>query len=223
MRRMSLRLPHVLALMALILAAGVLSVQQLEAHVGKTAVPGLLLVEAPGMGFDEAGALARRWPGATLEWVAAEEGPLAPFDSGPVTRMRTRGWASVLVAPRAAATPPGEADAEAALRRKWGALVTELPADDAPARLAEFVATHTGARPFIAGFVRRDPSVAELLGTLAPLVAAAEALPSFRRTSIVVLGLHEPESRRRLALRIDRGPPSKASSRALLDLLGAGE
>src|SRR5262245_25392839 len=98
---MSLRLPHVLVLMALILAAGVLSVRQLESDTGAGTVPGVIVLEAPWLGaramaelaevFDgarmqralgEAGvpvAPGTAPPTARIQWVAAGEGPLQPF------------------------------------------------------------------------------------------------------------------------------------------------
>src|SRR5258705_10518152 len=101
---MSLRLTHVLALMALILAAGVLSIGHLEADTGVGTVPGLVVIDAPwlearavaelaeGLSGDQphalessglppwaasdlAGALSR----ARIQWVAAGEGRLQPF------------------------------------------------------------------------------------------------------------------------------------------------
>jgi hypothetical protein len=210
---MALRLPHVLVLMALVLAAGVLSVQQLEEHVGRSAAPGLVVLDAGAMGVDTAQALVRRWPGMQfeeLEWVAADGAPLAPFDPVAVGRLRERGWASALV------TPGGSEDA--ALRRGWGVLVTSVPAAEAPASLSGFVAAQDGVRPFVAGLLVPDAPVGELLAALTPLVAAADGLPSFRRTTIVVLGQRELQSGRRLALRLERGP-EPAPGRVLTDLL----
>jgi hypothetical protein len=238
---MSLRLPHVLALMALILAAGVLSVRHLESGTGAGTVPGVIVVEAPwldargvaeltealdgpGMhrALEQAGVPVP--PGATppvvrIQWVAAGEGPLQPFGTELAERRAHEGAGTVLV--RAGA--PAD---EAALRRGWRVLIARPEASDPVAETvqvaADFVRRQTGVRAFLLA-VDPGPRAAAAdngLSTLiTPLVAAAQSLPRTRRTSLLLLGEREPDAGRRVGLRIDIGPWAHHARPGLLDLL----
>ncbi len=212
---MRFRLPHILALMGLMLLAGVLSVRQLESRVGATTVPGIVIVDCPGLGVSAADAVLLRIPGVGMQWVTADGQLLSPFDGSRVQRLRARGFACALVRSESAA-PPESTDAA---RRDWGVLLEDLSASDAGAALAAFVREQHGVRPFAVALDLAGAPVSELLTILEPLVAAAESLPSFRRTAIVVLGVREPDSARRLALRINSGTWANHDRPALLDLL----
>jgi hypothetical protein len=222
---MSLRLPHVLILMTLILAAGVLSVRHLEADVGASSVPGLVAIEAPALDATTATALLARLPGASIQWVAADEGPLQPFDSRLAARRAGEGAATMFIS--AEARPADGA------RGAWRVLIEDPPFPAArPASqrsvlvAADYVRQQTGLRAFLLAVdpgPLRTPTLAdELPELLAPLLAAADALPRSRRTSIVVLGARELAGDRRLALRLDRGAWGSRARAGLADLLDDG-
>jgi hypothetical protein len=94
---MSLRLPHVLILMTLILAAGVLSMQHLEADVGGSTVPSVAVLDVPALDAATATALLAQLPGAGLQGVAADEGPRQLFDGRLVARRAEPALADLLV------------------------------------------------------------------------------------------------------------------------------
>lgn len=219
---MSLRLPHVLILMTLILAAGVLSVRHLEADVGASSVPGVVVLEAPHLDAITATKLLARLPGASIQWVAADEGPLQPFDARLAARRADEGAAAVLI------SVPDLPDGGA--RDGWRVVIADPPAPDgrpaaehAVLAAADFVRQQTGLRAFLLA-VDPGPLPEPALATglpelLAPLLAAADGLPRTRRTSLVVLGAREPSGVRRLTLRIDRGAWGPRARPALADLL----
>jgi hypothetical protein len=234
---MHFRMWHILALMALILLAGVLSVRELEDHVGRSTVPGVVVIDAPGMDFDAAEATVRRWPSAGLLWAPAGEAPLSPFGPDIVRALRTRRHASALVRPRPATGPAPDGDVVApatdvparagmapsdpdeALHDAWGVLARDLDPDAAAERLADFIRGCDGVRPFIVGLQFEAPTVSELVAAVARLVDAAESLPDFRHTTVVVLGMREPQAGRRLAVRMDLGDLDRAPPPGLRDLL----
>jgi len=246
---MQFRLWHILALMALILLAGVLSIQQLEAHVGRTTVPGIVIVDVPDLDPSAAEAVVRRWPGALLQWAPADEAPLAPFGPAALGTLRSRGYASALLRPReaapvgggdapdaepgaavgasaitpamAAVIPSGRDDPDEALHQAWGVLLSDQDTRQAATSLADFVRTCDGVRPFIIGLQLESPTVAELVSAVALQVDAAESLPAFRRTTVLVLGAREPQSQRRVVVRVDRGDMDRFPPPALKDLLAA--
>jgi hypothetical protein len=245
---MALRLPHVLALMALILAAGVLSIGHLEADTGAGTVPGLVVIDAPWLdaravaelsieplGDDQTrgltaaglppaaishivGELAR----ARIQWVAAGEGRLQPFATDFAERRAAQGAATLLV--------DAAGDDDPALRRGWRVIIAapEEPAAPDPAAravqvAADYMRRQSGVRAF---FIALDPRLPEgtdagsrLPALIEPLLAAAQALPRTRRTSVVLLGALEPEGRRRVALRFDVGSWSHHVRPGLADLL----
>src|SRR5262245_19206446 len=244
---MSLRLPHVLALMALILAAGVLSIGHLEADTGAGTVPGLVVIDAPWLDARSVAELAETLGGeqthaleatgfpawavssvagdlarARIQWVAAGEGRLQPFATDFAERRAEQGAATLLVD----AAP----DDDPALRRGWRVVIAAPeapPAPDAAARAVEVAADYmrgqSGVRAF---FIALDPrltagsdAAARLPELLEPLLAAAQSLPRTRRTSIVLLGELEPEGHRRVALRFDIGSWGHHTRPGLADLL----
>jgi len=121
--------------------------------------------------------------------------------------------AQLFVQPPQPARPPDE------WRKTWRVLIAP-EAGDVLASLAAFVRAQSGTRPFLAGLVL-PPSAdaAELPALLEPLLAAAETLPSFRRTSIVLLGERQSDSGVRVVVRLDRGSDVPAPV-TLIDLLG---
>jgi hypothetical protein len=245
---MALRLPHVLALMALILAAGVLSIRHLEADTGAGTVPGLVVIDAPWLDaravaelateplsaeqtrrLEEAGVsaaaisqIAGDLERARIQWVAAGEGRLQPFATDFAGRRGGQGAATLLV--------DAAADDDPALRRGWRVIIAapEAPATaDAAGRAvqvaADYVRRQSGVRAF---FIALDPRLPEggdvaarVPALLAPLLAAAQSLPRTRRTSLVLLGALEPEGRRRVALRFDVGSWGHHTRPGLADLL----
>ncbi len=238
---MQFRLWHILLLMALILLAGMLSIQQLEAHVGRTTVPGLVILDVPGLDASAAEAAVRRWPGALLQWAPADEEPLAPFGPDQVRALRSRGHASALLQPRRSASAadggapggpaaieapspgatPGDSDPDESLHRAWGVLIRDVDVEQASATVADFVRGCDGVRPFVVGLQLQEPTVGELLAVVARQVDAAESLPGFRRTTVLVLGGREPQSQRRLVVRVDRGNIGRFPPPGLKDLLAS--
>jgi len=217
-----LRLSHVLVLMALVLGAGVLSVGHLESDVGASTVPGVVVLEVPGLDVAVADALQARLPGGTREWVRAGEGPLQPFGAELAGRRAGEGAATLLISAPALPDP-------AAARSGWRVVIdTPAQPEEAPAAqravhvAADFVGQQAGVRAFL---VALDPgplapdtsaAIAELL---APLLAAADALPRIRRTAVVLLGARDGAGQRRLVLRWDRGRWGQRARPALHDLL----
>lgn len=211
-----LRLTHVLALMGLILAAGVLSVHHLSADAGAT-VPGLVVVDASQL--PDGGDLAReavRYPDSRLQLVRAETGPLAPLDAAYAARRGKEGAATVLVS----AAPLDEKLAH----RAWQVAVPEPPrpedesmSERVVAVAADFVRAQTGVRAFVVA-LEPGPSV-DLAGLIGRLDGVISALPRTRRTSLVVLGGRDPGTGMRQVLRIDRGPWGRRARPELADLL----
>lgn len=230
-----MRLPSILFLMALVLGAGVLGVLQLESRVGATTVPGVIVLDVPGLDPTTAQDLTRRYEapraaarrgsrpigGARMEWVAVDAEVLSPFGLAATRARAERGEATVLFDP----VGQDETDWHAG----WSVVLgsdTRTGAAGGVARaaeqVAEFVREQTGTRPFRVGLVLGDTPAADIDDLLAPIVAAADALPSFRRTSILVLGKRMPMSPRRLCVRIDRGRWDGRARPALGDLLEDG-
>jgi len=244
---MALRLPHVLALMALILAAGVLSIGHLEADTGAGTVPGLVVIDAPWLGARSLAELAEALGGdqtraletpgfpawavsslagdlarARIQWVTAGEGRLQPFATDFAEQRAAQGAATLLV--------DAAGDDDPALRRGWHVVIAAPeapPASDEVARAvqvaADYVRRQSGVRAF---FIALDPrlpggtdSQARLPELIVPLLAAAQTLPRTRRTCVVLLGALEPEGRRRVALRFDVGSWSHHALPGLADLL----
>ncbi|MGQ0552529.1 MAG: hypothetical protein ACT4PU_04855 [Planctomycetota bacterium] len=233
---MAWRLPSIFAAMALLLVAGVLSVQHLESHVGATAVGGLVLVALPELDDAAAVRLAARWPGASATWVDvqapadaqqadAQAGePFAPFLQAAVGQRAAHGEATVLLqTSRADLQPPPEPSVpgprDAAAAESWLVRI-EGDTDLLLRSAADFLREQTGTRPFVLGLdLRAAPGVALGQGATAPvrslraddvgpqLNEALADLPSFRRTSIVMLGPAD-ETGRRTVLRVDRGRPA---------------
>jgi hypothetical protein len=214
----ALRLSHVLVLMALVLAAGVLSVQGLADGVGSGVVQGTIVVSAPGLGLGQAQALARERDDVRWTVLSAGDGSLAPFDDGLVSACVSRGVVTSLFVPPAAEPAGGSANG---MRDAWRVLVTP-DSGDAIGSLLDFVRAQTGTRPFLAGLILPEadapgaPSEAELLEALC---AAADSLPSFRRTTLVLLGQRQLGSGVRVAVRLDRGRTTLAAPATLVDLL----
>ena len=75
------------------------------------------------------------------------------------------------------------------------------------------------ARPFLFGILADElgrDELSEMIGTLAE---TAEALPSYRRTSLVVLGRVLPETGRRFVLRYDVRLSGSRPPPELMDLV----
>ncbi|MCB9897627.1 MAG: hypothetical protein H6825_06470 [Planctomycetes bacterium] len=218
---MTFRLSHVLALMLLLLLAGVASVGYLEARSGGAAVPGLVLVDAPV--FDQAALdeLASQWSGrgaARRELVVAQPGvPLAPFESRFVRRVMSRGDVTALFT-----LDPAFGRPEAARLGGWQAVLDsfpalggELPLERLVAAGAEFVRSQSGTRAFLGALVL-DPRSRDV-PDLEPLIEALERLPDYRRSSLVVLGRGRGEVRP--VLRLDLGRWGGRARPVLADLL----
>ena len=209
----ALRLSHVLVLMALVLAAGVLSVRRIE---GESHVQGTLVVAAPGLTSDAAQRLQQAR--ADLRWtlLASGDGPLAPFDDAVVARSLAEGGAVSLFV-----QPPRDEPVDG-LRSVWRVIVAP-ESGDALASLAAFVRAQVGTRPFLAALLLPpSPDAAALAASLEPLLAAADTLPTFRRTSIVLLGDRPAGDGRRVVARLDRGHGAPAAPVTLTDLLESG-
>jgi len=210
--------------MALLLLAGLLSVQGLEHAQGTASVPGTVVLEAGSLGAGTLEALVGRWPGTTVEWVAADAKPLSPFAEG-LARAEARGdrlllfSADAVARDGAGAVPP------------WHAVLDGFP--DLPARprsawmieaASRFIAASTGARGFLLALLLAGPDLEQPEALLDSLVDAARTLPSYRRTTIVLLGAWEGTSSpgrpsRRPCLRIPVGDWSHHWRPELADLL----
>jgi hypothetical protein len=206
----ALRLPHVLALMALLLAAGVLSVGTLPEGIG---VQGTLAISAPGLTLELAQQLQRER--ADLHWalLPAGDGALAPFDEELVHELVERGTAVALfVQPPQPELPPES------WRQTWRVLIAPEEGD-VLASLEAFLRAQSGTRPFLAGLIL--PADAPLPELVERLTSAADGLPAFRRTSLVLLGERPSGRAGRVVLRLDRGGASHAAPATLTDLLEA--
>jgi len=208
----ALRLSHVLVLMALVLAAGVLSVRQIE---GESVVQGTLVIAAPGLTPEVAQRLQRDRGDLGWTLLPAGDGPLAPFDTELVAESVARGTVVSLFV-----QPPCSDPATLDLRGAWRVLIAP-EAGDVLTSLADFVRAQVGTRPFLAGLLLPSSLDAPALAaTLEPLLAAADTLPTFRRTSIVLLGDRPSGPGRRVVARLDRGRGALAAPVTLADLLG---
>jgi hypothetical protein len=209
----ALRLSHVLVLMALVLAAGVLSVQGLDEG---NAVQGTLVIVVPGMTSSAARQLEQQR--SDLRWTVLPAGarPLSPFDDELVAERIAQGTVASLFVQPPQPTRPSEAS-----RKAWRVLIAPEHGD-VLASLADFVRAQSGTRPFLAGLIL-PPSAdcAALPALLEPLLAAADTLPSFRRTSVVLLGERQSDSGVRVVVRLDRGGDAPPAPVTLIDLLGA--
>ena len=249
---MALRLPHILVLMALVLGAGVVSVAILAPGAS---VPGVVILDAPWAGDHELAALAADLGGVVQRLPTAGDlaaaGPLGPFDPAWAAARAARGDLTALYSldPRLRREQAGT---DAAGRPAWRVVVDSLPGlapdarvDWAVASARDLLVAQGGTRPFAVGLAL-DPgtppaaagsagpthrvSVARPLpDVVAPLVEALSGLPSYRRSTLVVLGGHHhdgpdddpDDGKGRLVLRIDRGPGGQqgAVPPALADLL----
>jgi len=207
----------ILFLMALVLGAGVVSVQQLESRVGATTVPGVIVLDLPSLAMTSAQDLARAHTGSLMAWISAGSEALAPFGLEPTLRRAERGEATVLFD----ADGAGETD----WRAGWSVVLDEYPeqgavgrAERAVARAADFVRAQDGTRPFRVGLALGADARIPIDDLLVQIEKAADALPSFRRTAIVVLG-ERMDSSRRVFVRIDRGHWGTRAQPLLGDLL----
>jgi hypothetical protein len=214
-----MKLPTILILMALVLAAGVVGVQQLESRVGATTVPGVIVLDLPALDLAAAQDLTRSQRAARMEWVVIGSDPMSPFGIESTRRRTERGEATVLFDP-ARQGGAGRHDG-------WGVVIDSYAPTDAPGRAArageraaEFVRAQSGTRPFLVGLVLGEEFGSDLKDLLPELVAAADSLPSFRRTTIIVLGERMPLSPKRLSVRIDLGRWDARARPAFADLLG---
>lgn len=216
---MRLRLPHVLFLMALVLLSGVVSARLWEARVGGAIVPGVVLVDEPTLGESDVGRLLRRWPDAVVERVPVGAAVLAPF--GPAEReLRARRGDTTALFTVDPSIP----------QRGWDFVHDRaMLGGDSPERAmsaaADFLGTLRSVRPFVVAVALGPAGVPDVGAAIEPLVAAADALPGFRRTSVVVLGAlraHE-QGWTRTVVRIDRGRWGGQRRAALADLRLGGE
>src|SRR5262245_3327265 len=184
---MRFRLPQVLALMGLILAAGVVSVRELQSRRGPPSVPGLVVVDAPWLDGAALDPLLKSWPQARPTWVRADAEPISPFGAEYVVGRTVRGARAVLVAPRDGDDPgPPAASFATVLDGSGDGLGGALT-------LANHLTDNAGGLPFVAVLplpAAERPRLDQILRTLQ---LAMTQLPSFRRTSLVVLGLREPD------------------------------
>lgn len=227
------RLSHVAVLMTLILAAGVLSVQGLESYAGAASVPAAIVVDVPGLLPGSLLGLTGDRQEPTWFAVEATDELLSPFDRHFARRAALSGTSTLLLS----TVPLVD---ETATRSAWNVLIApDLPDPSDPTaqrpapsaipdakhellaaqRLAAFVVEQRGTRPFLAGLRLGDRTEDSLAPLLDALMDAAAALPSYRRTSIVLLGERLPNSGRRVALRYDTGRWEGHMRPGLADLL----
>jgi len=202
----ALRLQHVLVLMTLILGAGVLVIRPLESHVGATTVGGAIVVELPDFGPEQSARLARRWSRARVGDVAVGATAGAPFDTEVAARRSAQGAATLLLQaghPEPLATRRTDFAVQADFTRT-AAGDLRSPGEAlraASAALVDVLEGGLGVRPLLAllrADAAGDPELAELLTELS---RAAAGQPSFRATSIVLLGRREAAGAGRQSLR----------------------
>jgi hypothetical protein len=212
--------------MGLILLAGVVSVTVLETRLGGFSAPGIVVIEASGLDAAQLDALTRSWPGAALERVIAAEGPLEPFGEAFIAKLSARGDITVLFT-----LDPDYGEASARTtddgRTAWKVVVVpgpELLPRNENAWVVEAAATFTRAqvtpRAFAVGLVFPPGEPVRPDGLIPALATALDLMPSYRRSSIVVLG--KPDGRMRPVLRLDRGDWGERVRPQLADLLAAG-
>jgi len=212
-----MKLPMILFLMALVLGAGVVSVQQLESRAGATTVPGVIVLDLPSLGMLAAQDLAQYHEGSRMSWIAAGTEALSPFGLEPTRRRAERGEATVLFDPAGA----GGVD----WRQGWSVVLDEYPerdavgrAERAVARAVDFIRAQVGTRRFRVGLVMPADDQIAIDDLLVKIEQAADELPTFRRTAIIVLG-ERLDSSRRVFVRIDRGRWDQRALPLLGDLL----
>lgn len=213
-----MRLPAILVSMLLLLLSGVVSVRVLETTLGGATVPGLVLLDAAGL--DHAGLLRiqERHPGSALESVPADDAPLAPFGSPLILRLATRGDALALYS----LVP---LDVEPLSGSPWIKRRTNFPRPEPNALVDEaagFLASQHGTQAYFLALVLASETAIAGIDPVRTLVHAAETLPSFRRTSLVVLGARRRDQPgQRWALRVDVGRWPREPDPGLKDLLSA--
>lgn len=223
---MAIRLPHVFLGMGLILAAGVASVLVLEARAGGASVPGVVVVEAPWLAAADLVALGGQALGGDrivashVQDVPAGEGPLAPFDPDFASRLGSRGDVTALF------TRHPELD-RATTRGAWRNVFDAFPVlagRSSAQRLVDeaqaFVRAQTGTRAFLVAVAPDPVEDGPANPALGGLAEALAVLPSYRRSSLVVLGARSADGTRTV-LRVDVGPWSGQSRADLGDLLEA--
>lgn len=213
-----MRLPSIFLLLALVLLAGVVSVRVLESRMGGATVPGLVLVEVPGLSHDDLEQLRSRHAGAVLEAIVAPAAPLAPFDVARLTRLRDRGDRTALYT-----LASGEDGVQAP--DLWTKRRTTFPAPELESLVGEaaaFLAAQASTRAFCLALVLPAAGAGDGAALLQSLVTAAAELPSFRRSSIVLLGSPRADALgQRWSLRLDLGRWPRGPEPSLRDLLEA--
>lgn len=213
---MRIRLPHVLSGMGLVLLAGLAAVAVLEERSGGAVVPGLVLIDQATLNELQMAELARGLEGARVEWVAAGNEPLAPFDEARLRAHRKQGYHTALIVPDSSPPPEGAWDLRTRpedYRPRVSRDLVDLAGDD----LGLQVRSHFGTRPFVLTLVAEPIEVARLAKLVKVISLDLGGLPSYRRSSVVLLG--ERRGQRRLTLRVDVGHWGTRALDALEDLL----
>jgi len=152
--------------------------------------------------------LAPSLPGAVLVTAVAGGERFAPFDSSHVRACAVAGEVVVLLL---GAPPPEGGEGLQELRRATGFPVVVAPGEraaDRPlaVRAAELVELQDGTRPFLLGLDPAGAGPDHLQALASALRAATDGLPSYRSTTLVVLGERVAGGTHRLALRADLAP-----------------
>jgi len=211
-----MRLPAILAVMIVVLVAGVVSVRVLESRMGGATVPGIVVLDAPVLSHQALVAIQDRHPGSALESVSMGSEPLGPFDAELVDTLRGRGDETALFS---------------LFRREDGVFRPTLwttrrsvfpdPAFDEALREAlGLLVKQRRTRAFFVALALPADVDTDGIAPTRKLVAVARDLPSFRRSSVVLLGAANPGAPgQRWTLRIDLGTWPRDPEPQLADLL----
>jgi len=210
-----MRLPSILVAMALLLLSGVVSVRVLETRMGGATVPGLIVIDAPGLAQLDLTAIQGEHRSAVLESVAGGPAPLAPFGSALMTRLRERG-------DRTALYTLVDSHLGALVEGPWTRRVTPSSAPAAVTESAALITELRSTRAFCVALALPEAGELDAAWMARVLVDAAETLPSFRRSSVVILGGRRRDAPgQRWSLRVDLGRWVGQAEPLLEDLLEA--
>lgn len=213
-----MRLPTIFILMALVLLSGVVSVRVLETRMGGATVPGLVVIDAEGLGLQDLEAVQARFPGMLLESLPAGPQALAPFDSTLIGKLRGRGDFTALYT----LVDRREGSLDPAL---WNKRRTSFPRPELSAVVEEgavFLASQDSTRSFFLALVLGPDSSTDGMAPMRELRAAAAELPAFRRCAILLLGARRDDlPGQRWVLRLDTGRWVQPAEPGSADLLKA--
>jgi hypothetical protein len=213
-----MRLPSIIVVMTLVLVSGVVSIRVMESRMGGATVPGLIVVDAPGLTREHLVQIQARHAGSSVEALEITSDPLGPFDVELLTRLRDRGDLVALYT-----LLDGEGGVlRPTLWHKRRSVFPDPPVETAVDEVAAYVAAQHGTRAFFVGLTLPYEAPTDGIGPVRTLAAATAELPSFRRCSLVLVGAQRRNvDGQRWVLRVDLGRWVRDPEPALADLLSA--